>query len=240
MDDSDENSEVEGSVDGCNMDDEVEDGEIRSPVQKSPIPVVEIRSPSEPPSDPVVDRTSEFEKTDNEGLHELHENTLINKIGINDVEVPEKEAVGIFDSGPNLKGSSGFGLGSHEQETNGTRLVEQLKNDGPTPNIGLGKRSRKDRSPPSIGSMQGPSTRSFPHRPLTGEFYFDLNRSTSEHLHSGESLAGGEKSPPSEINPGDEGTGIVPTRPPEEFGDYRPDPGDADVTSKEAEDWVSI
>ncbi|KAJ0557124.1 putative RNA recognition motif domain, nucleotide-binding alpha-beta plait domain superfamily [Helianthus annuus] len=236
MDDSEENSEVEGSVDGGNMEDEVEDGEIRSPIQKSPAPVVEIRSPSEPSLQPVVDRSPEIEKLGNEELHDLHEYSPNNNKVINDDEIPEEVAAGIYDSGPNLKGISGFGLGSHDREINGTGLVDLLKNDGPSPIIGLGKRSREDRSPPSIGSMQGPPTRSFHHNPLTGEFSFDLNKSTSEHLSSGGSLAGGENSSPSEINPGDEGSGAEPTRTPEGVGDYSPDPGDAEVTIKEVED----
>ncbi|MFS7994484.1 hypothetical protein Hanom_Chr12g01106611 [Helianthus anomalus] len=166
MDDYDGNSEDGGSEVGCNMEDEVEDGEIRSPIHKSPVPVVVLRSPSEPPSMPVDDRSPVNDTLDTERLHELHGNPTNLKEVINGSEIPEKVAAGVTDGGPHLKGSSVFGLGSHDQAVNGSGPVDQLMNDGPTPIIGLEKRSREDRSPPSTGSMQGPPIRGFSHNPL--------------------------------------------------------------------------
>ncbi|MFS7936141.1 hypothetical protein Hanom_Chr05g00411961 [Helianthus anomalus] len=46
---------------------------------------------------------------------------------------------------------------------------------GPTPIINLGKRNRDDRSPPSIGSVQGPSQKLFSHLSGPGSDPLDLN-----------------------------------------------------------------
>ncbi|MFS8010980.1 hypothetical protein Hanom_Chr14g01303431 [Helianthus anomalus] len=136
-DESDGNSIDGGSEDGCNMEDEVEDGEIRYPILKSPVPVVEVRPPSEPPSAPVNDRSPEIETLDTEWLHDLHGNPTNPKEVINGSVIPEKEAAGVNDGGSHLKGTCVSGL------------VDQLIDDGPTPMVGLGKRNRANRSPPS-------------------------------------------------------------------------------------------
>ncbi|KAJ0477029.1 putative RNA-directed DNA polymerase [Helianthus annuus] len=61
---------------------------------------------------------------------------------------------------------------------------------GPTPLVNLGKRNRIDQSPPSIGSVQGPTQKMFyhPNSPL------DLNTPASENLVSGEADADSHKS----------------------------------------------
>ncbi|MFS7896402.1 hypothetical protein Hanom_Chr00s004632g01724261 [Helianthus anomalus] len=228
MDDSDGNSEDGGSKVGCNMEDEVEDGEIRSPIHKSPVPEVVPRSPPESPSIPVDDRSQENVTLDTERLHEVHGIPTILKEVINESEIPEKVAAGATDGGPRLEGLSVDGLGSHDKSVNGSGPVDQLLNDGPTPIFGLGKRSREDRSPPSSGSMQGPPIRGFHHYPLPGELSFDLNNPASEHMSSRGAPAGGNLSYHSEVNMDEESLGDEQSKPSERLHDHQPEPGDPD------------
>ncbi|MFS7929690.1 hypothetical protein Hanom_Chr04g00335511 [Helianthus anomalus] len=142
----------------CNPEDEAEDGEIRSPVNNRPASGPGYRSSSVPLMDTGIEKSLEVEKMEPEKpVHEVHGEPISPKesnyaIGGPDVIVTEKSA-----------------SETHDQAVNGIGLVNQLMNDGPTPIIGLGKRSRDDRSPPSTGSMQGPPIRGFSHNryPLT-------------------------------------------------------------------------
>ncbi|MFS8007415.1 hypothetical protein Hanom_Chr14g01260741 [Helianthus anomalus] len=155
------------------MDDEVEDGEIRSPILNSPVPEKVTRPMSEPPSEPVIEKSldnertgpdgsrdlfGEYEKPDPVGQHEVHGETYSQHEVINVSLDTEIGAAGYC--GPHLVGDSG---------NNG---VVHLDKEGPTPTIGLGKRTRDNRSPPSSGSMQGPPVKSFYQDPNPGGFIF--------------------------------------------------------------------
>ncbi|MFS7931990.1 hypothetical protein Hanom_Chr04g00362471 [Helianthus anomalus] len=192
-DESDGKSVDGGSEVGCNMEDEVEDGEIRSPILKSPIPEVEIRPISESPPVQVNDRSPENEPLGTEGLHELHGNPTIHKVVINDPVIPEKKAARVIDGGPQQKSTYVSGL------------VDQIVDDGPTPMVGLGKRNRAYRSPPSTGSMQGPPVRGFFHEPASDEQLFDLNRPTLENGSVGGEPVGGPISAQSPVISGPAG-----------------------------------
>ncbi|MFS8034289.1 hypothetical protein Hanom_Chr17g01579411 [Helianthus anomalus] len=56
-----------------------------------------------------------------------------------------------------------------------TGPIINMAGDGPTPLVNLGKRNRMDRSPPSIGSTQGPPQRSFFHPENSNQDQLDLN-----------------------------------------------------------------
>ncbi|KAJ0714174.1 putative RNA recognition motif domain, nucleotide-binding alpha-beta plait domain superfamily [Helianthus annuus] len=172
-----------GDEEVVNMVDEVEEGEIRSPVRKSPVPEECSRPPSDPPSDPVIDRSPlrvnldaeksrdmfvDIEEPVSIGVHGLH--------GEHDVSIPEILAANLNGSGPRAKG------------VNNNHIVDHSAKDGPTPLTGLGKRNRADRSPPSSGSQQGPPLKSFFQDPTPEDISFDLNRPSL----SAENSAGGE------------------------------------------------
>ncbi|MFS7953580.1 hypothetical protein Hanom_Chr07g00620421 [Helianthus anomalus] len=179
MEESDESSVERGGEDDCNMEDEVEDGKIRSLEQKSPVPVVEGRSPSVSPMDLVTDQSPEYEKSDPERLHEVHVESSNLKVFINGIVESENVAAGVNECGPHPNGACG------------NTLVDQISKDDPTPLVRLGKRNRANRSPPSFGSMQGPPTRSFYQDCASDEFSFDLNRPTSDFgTLSGEPVGG--------------------------------------------------
>ncbi|MFS7902068.1 hypothetical protein Hanom_Chr01g00006941 [Helianthus anomalus] len=168
------------------MEDEVEDGEIRSPATPASSPEKEDRPSSgdqdvprvETQKVPVHEKSPSFEKADNErllydergGLHgestyprEYYHNNERNKV------LAAEKVTG----GPNL------------QEERGCNFVDQINQFGPTPISGLGKRSRDVRSPPSSGSMQGPPNRAFAQDPPAANPRFDLNRPsyTSDSLN---------------------------------------------------------
>ncbi|MFS7918322.1 hypothetical protein Hanom_Chr03g00199631 [Helianthus anomalus] len=62
--------------------------------------------------------------------------------------------------------------------------------DGPTPYINLGKRYREDRSPPSIGSTQGPSQKLFGQSVRLDSVSLDLNSPAREPSGCEESARG--------------------------------------------------
>ncbi|KAJ0648258.1 putative RNA recognition motif domain, nucleotide-binding alpha-beta plait domain superfamily [Helianthus annuus] len=63
--------------------------------------------------------------------------------------------------------------------------------DGPTPSVNLGKRNLDERSPPSIGSMQGPSQKFFGQPNRSDPVSLDLNTPVGED--SGNEVCGREK-----------------------------------------------
>ncbi|MFS7985308.1 hypothetical protein Hanom_Chr11g00996951 [Helianthus anomalus] len=61
----------------------------------------------------------------------------------------------------NKKGGGSGGPNESGPDVGVPQPNSELGEDGPTPIISLGKRNRDDRSPPSIGSMQGPVQKIF-------------------------------------------------------------------------------
>ncbi|MFS7989644.1 hypothetical protein Hanom_Chr11g01049321 [Helianthus anomalus] len=156
------------------MVDEVEEGEIRSPILRSPVSEGNIRSPSEPPSAPTNVRSPLIEKLVFErsrdmvgGIEEPGDNELHGVHGESHGHNSENVAADFLEDGPHLK------------EVNINNSVDQLFQEGPTPLTGLRKRNRADRSPPSSGSQQGPPSKSFYQDPSPENFSFDLNRPSS-------------------------------------------------------------
>ncbi|MFS7985472.1 hypothetical protein Hanom_Chr11g00998751 [Helianthus anomalus] len=159
------------------MDDEIEDGECTAPVAPQPDPKAvgrpwtEYRSSPENVLLPEVERL-ESEKFPNAGesfrdplweAHGMHGDDSSHET-FNDNMGNEKKADELSGCGPQLL------------EERGNSILNNSIEEGPTPVIGLGKRSRDVRSPPSTGSMQGPPLRSFNHCFGSGESSFDLNR----------------------------------------------------------------
>ncbi|KAJ0483181.1 hypothetical protein HanIR_Chr13g0662091 [Helianthus annuus] len=152
---------------GDNVEDEVEDGEIRSPVVNAPVSEEAVRSPSESHVNAGNEEPPDNETLDNvETLHGVHGKSKKRPDFNNgNIEVINSAATNL-NSGPHLSVGNENGY------------YDNLNQDGPTPIIGLGKRNRANRSPPSTGSMQGPPTRGFFQNPDPGESSFDLNQST--------------------------------------------------------------
>ncbi|MFS7922303.1 hypothetical protein Hanom_Chr03g00247511 [Helianthus anomalus] len=136
-------SEGGGDYD-CNSVDEVEDGEISSPVINSPTPEPGHRSLSEPQMDTGNEKSPEVEKMETEKpVHVVH----------GDPSSPRESNNATV--GPEVVATERSACGSQDQAVNGISRVDQLMKESPIPIIGLRKRSREDRSPPSSGSMQG-------------------------------------------------------------------------------------
>ncbi|KAJ0547332.1 hypothetical protein HanIR_Chr08g0371011 [Helianthus annuus] len=157
-----------------NMEDDVEDGEIRSPEVVIPSPEKVFRPSSDHPSDPpsvsIHEQPLDFEKSDNNvGLHEKYGDVQ------GECSMP-RESKNIYDGIDALAAGNVGGLNRMEERE--CPFVDQLNQDGPTPLVGLGKRNRDNRSPPSSGSMEGPPNRGFFQHPL-GDPPFDLNRPSS-------------------------------------------------------------
>ncbi|MFS7973722.1 hypothetical protein Hanom_Chr09g00860031 [Helianthus anomalus] len=205
----DKNVEYEG--------DEAEDGEIRSPEMVRPAPEISNRSPSEPLIHPVGEKSPEEEEAETvEVLHELHGESSIPRVTVN-VHVGTEEVA-----------AGGYGSGPHVLENCGNSNVDQLEQDGPTPVVGLGKRSREDRSPPSSGSMQGPPLRGFSQNIPSGEFSFDLNRPNADISYSfGDLMEENSHSQPV-VNPEKVVTDTRSTRPPEFSAGQGSTPTDSD------------
>ncbi|MFS7949111.1 hypothetical protein Hanom_Chr06g00567731 [Helianthus anomalus] len=157
-----------------NMADDVEDGEIWSPevVESSPAKVVET-TPAEP-NGPIIASNNEspVEHENSEDVLGLHGN-FGNLHGENNCHGETN-----YDNvGPDVL-SAEKDIGNIRREEREDNLVDHLQQNGPTPMIGLAKRSRNLRSPPSDASMQGPPNRGFCHDPL-GDPLFDLNSPSS-------------------------------------------------------------
>ncbi|KAF5806317.1 putative RNA recognition motif domain, nucleotide-binding alpha-beta plait domain superfamily [Helianthus annuus] len=152
-----------------NMVDEVEEGELRSPeaIGASPGNVTKATT-VESAGSPIIlenERSVEYEKSENGfGMHvndgDKHGDGTFPRHSINDDVGPECLAAGKF-------------CGHNGAEERGCNLMDRIDQTGPTPLVGLGKRNRNLRSPPSDGSMQ--PNRGFCHDPL-GDPLFDLNR----------------------------------------------------------------
>ncbi|MFS7998658.1 hypothetical protein Hanom_Chr12g01156491 [Helianthus anomalus] len=141
-----------------NMMDEVEEREIRSPEKSVPSPKKTLdneRPLHEDPQKCVVHEQSPCpdtlnnERTLHENIGEMHENYYNPRESYFNNEEVNSMAADKFNGGPNMQ---------EEREGNNMDKIYQF---GPTPIVGLGKRSRANRSPPSAGSMQGPPNRGF-------------------------------------------------------------------------------
>ncbi|KAJ0917795.1 putative RNA recognition motif domain, nucleotide-binding alpha-beta plait domain superfamily [Helianthus annuus] len=162
------------NVENRNMENDIEDGEIRSPSVVIKSPVKETRqSPfqsSDQPSVPNIEASVGIEISDvNMGLHE--------KAGEVHGECSMPRESNYFNNG--VTGMTAEVLGDNTTFVErGNPLTDQVDHDGPTPIVGLGKRNRNLRSPPSSESMEGPPVRGFCHE-STGDTLFDLNRPSS-------------------------------------------------------------
>ncbi|MFS8002679.1 hypothetical protein Hanom_Chr13g01204911 [Helianthus anomalus] len=158
------NGEEQNMVDDNLMDD-TEEGEIRSPVRDMPLPETE--------DDPAQVQPVEAEKLNNDEA--LHGN-----YGDNHGEhSAPRESDNVFEEIAGLAAESGGGPNIMEERE--TQSGVKKNPDGPTPSIGLGKRNRDTRSPPSTGSMQGPPNRCFFQNPPADPL-FDLNRPSNSHV----------------------------------------------------------
>ncbi|MFS7965737.1 hypothetical protein Hanom_Chr09g00765691 [Helianthus anomalus] len=90
------------------------------------------------------------------GNNDLHgeENMTANKVCNNEGDLGNRD-------GPIKKGGGYYGPNESGPDVGVSQPNFELGEDGPTPIISLGKRNRDDRSPPSTGSMQGPSQKIF-------------------------------------------------------------------------------
>ncbi|MFS7933322.1 hypothetical protein Hanom_Chr04g00378391 [Helianthus anomalus] len=171
-----------------NMVDEVEEGEIRSPEESVPSPEKVLdneRSLNEDPQKFVVREQSpcpdtlDNERMLHENIGEMHEEFSIpRKPNFNNEEVKSRAAEE-FNDGPIMQ---------EEREGN---TMDNNYQFGPTPIVGLGKRSRAFRSPPSAGSMQGPPSRGFFQDPIAGDHRIDLNRPLSASVSISDENPGG-------------------------------------------------
>ncbi|MFS7908548.1 hypothetical protein Hanom_Chr01g00084461 [Helianthus anomalus] len=170
------------------MVDEVEDGEIRSPEVTVPSPEKILDNERSlhgvPQKFSVHEQSPCLDTLDNEGpLHEkngeLHgDYSNPREPNLNNDE-ENSMAAEKFNGGPTLQ---------EEREGN---IMDKIYQFGPTPIVGLGKRSRAHRSPPSAGSMQGPPSRGFFHDSPAGDHHIDLNRPLSESVSLSEENSGG-------------------------------------------------
>ncbi|MFS7965551.1 hypothetical protein Hanom_Chr09g00763591 [Helianthus anomalus] len=169
----------EEEVDKNSVEDELEEGECSSPVRSQPEPVTDGKPGMEYQKSPEKLFPGEHEQPENEkspkvgrsvrnlgsSTPKLHGNETLHE-GINDM--------GNIDGAAELSGSD-------------PRVMEERDNDflnnynsvDPSPAIGLGKRPREVRSPPSTGSMQGPPVRNFNHDFQSEDSSLDLNRPMS-------------------------------------------------------------
>ncbi|MFS8028205.1 hypothetical protein Hanom_Chr16g01507741 [Helianthus anomalus] len=175
-----ENSEEMSVNDGANDDkvvnhmfDEYEEGEVRPPEPNQPVPAVAShQSPESQPNLECEEPLEDVRLVNGESVHVLHGEHSIPKEPFNTNKVNN---VGTEE----LAAGNSNG-GSQCQDVREDPIVDPMHQDGPTPSVGLGKRSRAHRSPPSSGSMQGPPTRSFYQNSDNEDFSFDLNRPSAE------------------------------------------------------------
>ncbi|MFS7992403.1 hypothetical protein Hanom_Chr12g01081811 [Helianthus anomalus] len=149
------------------MEDEAEEGEIKSPVANVPVPENIVRSTS-------ASHVRHEEPLDNEpmenleSLHVLHGETKsplnFNKENTETLNV----ATTTSNSGP------------HQSVEKENGFMDNLNQDGPTPITGLGKRNRAVRIPPSTDSMLGPPTRGFYQNLNPDDSSIDLNNPASD------------------------------------------------------------
>ncbi|MFS7930300.1 hypothetical protein Hanom_Chr04g00342611 [Helianthus anomalus] len=171
-----------------NMVDEVEDEEIRSPEATVPSPEKMLeneRSLHEDPQKFSVQEQSPCPDTfDNE--RPLHEN-----IGELHGDYSKPREPNFNNEEDNSMAAEKFNGGPIMQEEREGNIMDKTYQFGPTPIVGLGKRSRAHRSPPSAGSMQGPPSRGFFQDSPTGDHRIDLNRPLSATASISEENPGG-------------------------------------------------
>ncbi|MFS7908128.1 hypothetical protein Hanom_Chr01g00079551 [Helianthus anomalus] len=139
--------------------DEREDGEIWSPVAAKSSPEKEAGQSHEQPV--------EVETLNNdEGLHGDYGDS-------HGVYVTPRESTKRYEGYVGRAADNDTGPNMVEEREIQSRNMSNP--DGPTPLVGLGKRNRDTRSPPSSGSMQGPPNRVFFQDPPADPL-FDLNR----------------------------------------------------------------
>ncbi|KAF5754385.1 putative RNA-directed DNA polymerase [Helianthus annuus] len=199
-----------------NMEEVEEDGEIRSPAAEAPVPENIVRPSSSSNLNSGNEKSPVKVTLDNEeavhvlhgkshGHMEFHNNS--NKGASRTVNIEAKK----LDGGPQLMEENRIGNTIYSNQ------------EGPTPSVGLGKRNRANRSPPSSGSMQGPPTRGFFQDPNSCNVSIDLNRSTSESgSRNGEYVGDDYRS----VFPSDDTYKEAPTGEPMGAGEYPVEPGD--------------
>ncbi|KAF5810040.1 putative RNA recognition motif domain, nucleotide-binding alpha-beta plait domain superfamily [Helianthus annuus] len=183
----DSDSESEWASDGDSEDmEDLEEGEIKQGDTGSQddvqIPAVEM-------VDDVASERPEPVPVENERLHD------------NQGPLEDQTPSGVNAGGKEQKGERNVNSAAHAGEINDVNVgnfsyanhVEiegpnsllpglnsigptiDMAGDGPTPLVNLGKRNRMDRSPPSIGSTQGPPQRSFYYPEDSNQEQLDLN-----------------------------------------------------------------
>ncbi|MFS7979488.1 hypothetical protein Hanom_Chr10g00927881 [Helianthus anomalus] len=169
----------EEEVDKNSVEDELEDGECSSPVRSQPEPATEGKPRTEYQKSPEKLFPEEIEQPEEKkspkvgrsvrnlgsSIPKLHGNETLHK-DINDM--------GNIDGAAELSGS-----GPRVMDERDNDLLNNYNRVGPSPAIGLGKRPREVRSPPSTGSMHGPPVRNFNHDFQSEESSLDLNRPMS-------------------------------------------------------------
>ncbi|MFS7982133.1 hypothetical protein Hanom_Chr10g00959151 [Helianthus anomalus] len=181
-----------------------EEGELIPPMECQPEPEGDFRPTSESQNNrdyeelPIDDQL-ECEKSAGMGKsvrepmmksHGLHGENISHGDCNNGVG-PINEAAGMLDGG------------THQLDERDFHTKEPGSKEGPTPLIGLGKRPRANRSPPSTGSMQGPPSRSFcqSQHQNSVDGSFDLNRPTLFNQSVCEDVFSGEENQATESPP---------------------------------------
>ncbi|MFS8018660.1 putative RNA-directed DNA polymerase [Helianthus anomalus] len=163
---SDADSDDDPSVDGDNMEDVAEEGEIKSPVDNVPVPENPVRS--SPASHGGHEESPDNESMENvESLHAVHGET-------NSPLNFKKDNAGILNAA-----AATFNGGPYQSVEKENEFLDNIYEYGPTPITGLGKRNRAVRSPPSTDSMLGPPTRGFSQNLNPDDSSFDLNNPVS-------------------------------------------------------------
>ncbi|KAJ0800366.1 putative RNA recognition motif domain, nucleotide-binding alpha-beta plait domain superfamily [Helianthus annuus] len=161
------------------MADDFEEGEIRQPENDQPIPDWNKVSPVKkaPESGSVI--APEFERMEDGRLNTKGE-AIRFSIRESQALHGENSTHGNYNYnvGPEALLEKKTAVEPQSLEERENFLVDQLCQDGPTPQTGLGKRPGAFRSPPSSDSMQGPPSRNFKHNLEPGGTSFDLNSPT--------------------------------------------------------------
>ncbi|MFS7995023.1 hypothetical protein Hanom_Chr12g01113011 [Helianthus anomalus] len=154
---------------------EMEDGEIRQSPENSEHRYGEVDEPGRSEKSPVENEKSlaNQETVEVQGSPTLEDVENIKGLHGNGEELLHGEKVNDHVGSPNNRindGSFNADLG----DTNGGPDII-VNDDGPVMGPNLGKRNREDRSPPSIGSMQGPTQKLFSTSTRTCIEPIDLN-----------------------------------------------------------------
>ncbi|KAJ0571826.1 putative RNA recognition motif domain, nucleotide-binding alpha-beta plait domain superfamily [Helianthus annuus] len=171
---SDSDSESDSEEESVDMED-LEEGEFRSDGADVPVPEHEYG----PPADEVQGEQEVNGKTSDNQEATVHKKSAeINGEPFLHGNVEEHmhaaEDINVGGGGI-LKSNIVDGPPSLDPEMDITGPDNPLVKEGPTPGAYLGKRSRDELSPPSIGSIQGPSQRTFFQSQESPNIPIDLN-----------------------------------------------------------------